>query len=234
MKILNTPIVKRPTRNDATIPPAFRHTVAFNQKWLDAHRLGGHPWFILGSAPNPSMPETLPEDCIHAYVKFAGRGAKRHGFPDADVTLATSWDEARWADLNISRVLRVRNKSSWKVFAKRLKVKPSDNECDLLSHERDDYVLKAMRSRFRGVGEHVRPSSALTMIAFAIVHQIPEIIITGISLDQTGHEYNDLNSQRKHAPEDRAALEAVAAFHPHVSTTESSLAAATGLPLYQP
>ncbi|MBP0614966.1 hypothetical protein [Jiella mangrovi] len=179
------------------------------------------------------MPEDLPADTVHAYVKFAGRSARQHGFPDADVTLATSFDKARWSDLNVSLVLRVRNKSSWKVLLTRLASKQSDQECDLLSHERDDYVLEAMKSRFRGVGEHLRPSSALSMIAFAIVHEIPEIVIAGMSLDQTGHEYNDLNMERKHGPEDRDALRAVAALHPHVKTTEPSLSQATGLPLYR-
>ncbi|MCE7028117.1 hypothetical protein [Jiella avicenniae] len=232
MKLLNTPMLKRPAANDDIVSSAFRHTVRANQRWLDIHGLARRPWFVLGSAPSPTMPQKLPEDTVFAYVKFAGRSAKKHGLPDGDITLATSWDEARWSDLQLSLVLRVRNKSSWRVFFSRMASKPSDRECDLLSHERDDYVLQAMGSRFREVGEHVRPSSALTMIAFALVHDIPEIIIAGISLDQTGHEYNDLNLQRKHGAEDRAALQAAASRHHHVSTTEPRLAAATGIPLY--
>lgn len=211
----------------------FKRTLRFNETWLQQHGLLGRPWFMLGSAPNPSIPSKLPDDTVYAYVKFAGRSARQHGLPDADITLATTWDEARWNDLNLSLVLRVRNKVSWRVYFSRLGRKASDKECELLSHERDDYVLHAMHSRFRGVGDHLRPSSALSMLAFAIAHEVPEIVIAGISLDQTGHAYNDLNLQRKHGPEDRAALIAVAAHHPHVKTSEPSLSEATGLPLYR-
>lgn len=227
----------RHMRNGAespTIDPDFARSVAFHRGWLKRHNLLGRPWFVLCSAPQPSIPRTLPDNTVYAYVKFAGRSASKLGLPVADITLATWWKAEREKDIKLNAVLRVRPKLDLAGRLKRLVGPSVGKQSDVLGQERDDYVLQTLGSRFRGVGDHVRPSMGITMIAFALAHDIPEIIVAGMSFERSGHEYNPSGSVRKHVAEDRAALRIIAERYPQVKTTEPSLSEDSGIPLYAP
>ncbi len=214
---------------------SYAKTFAHHHKWLELQGLLGRPWFMLGSAPEPTAPRTLPERTVYAYIKFAGRSARMHGLPPADITLLTRWKELqRAARLDLKLVLRLRPSLTYRGRLNRIAGRTGMAESQLTSAERDAYMIAALGSLFSGVGQEKRPSNGIAMICFALAHGVERIVISGLSFDMSGHEYERSNTPRRHAAEDRAALQEMARRYPLVSTTEESVHRATSLPLYRP
>ncbi len=190
---------------------------------------------MLGSAPEPTVPATLPDRTVYAYIKFAGRSARMHGLPPADITLLTRWKELqRAARLDLKSILRLRPAVTYRGQLNRLLGRSTMAEAELTSAERDTYMLAVLGTLFGDVGEEKRPSNGIAMICFALAHGVEQIVIAGLSFDVSGHEYERSNSPRRHAAEDRAALQEIARRYPLVATTEVSVHQATDLPLYRP
>ncbi|MCO6050959.1 mitochondrial fission ELM1 family protein [Mesorhizobium sp. RP14(2022)] len=224
---------KQADEGHSGIAATYDTTFAHHRKWLEEHKLLGRPWFFLGSAPDPTIPAKLADNTVYAYIKFAGRSARMHGLPPADITLLTRWKELQQAaNLDLKLILRLRPDVNWRGRINRALGRAGIAESQLTSRERDDYVVKTLGSLFSGVGSEKRPSNGVGMICFALAHGIEQVVIAGLSFDVSGHEYERSTAPRRHAAEDRAALSVMAQRYPGVSTTEPSVHEATGLPLY--
>ncbi len=212
--------------------PRFIKVMNYHQRWLERQALLGRPWFILGSAPNPTLPKRLPDNVVYAYVKFAGRSAEKHGLPPADITLLNWWRASeREAGIQSASILRIRGKLKTTGIINRLLGRTNIVEADILREERDGYIIKAFGTLFSDVGDHTRPSNGVAMLAFALSFNIPEIVIAGLSLSSDGYEYDSSNTLREHVTEDTAALKMAALRYPRLTTTEYGLHQAVQIPL---
>ncbi|MCO6050960.1 hypothetical protein NGM99_14345 [Mesorhizobium sp. RP14(2022)] len=211
----------------------WMRTLEFHRNWAGARGLLGRPWFVLGSAPGPAIPDHLPENTAYIYVKYAGHSAKRRGLPDADLTLLlTKTEPKQIAGLKTRSTLMMGRTFPLSAKLKRLSGWRWSSQAELHRMERDQFVIRTLGSLFTGIGEEKRPSNGISLLAYALALGVPQIIIAGMSLETNGHDYNAVGKKRRHVAEDRAALQQIAALYPFVSTTEENLHRITGLPLY--
>jgi hypothetical protein len=211
----------------------WQRTLGFHRNWAQQRGLLGRPWFVLGSAPSPTIPDRLPENTAYVYVKYAGHSAKRRGLPDADLTLLlTKTEPQQIAGLKSSNTLMMGRAFPLSAKLKRLIGYSRSNQAELYRVERDQFIVRALGSLFSGIGEEKRPSNGISLLAYGLALGVPQIIVAGMSLESNGHDYNGVGKKRRHVAEDRAALKEIAATYPFVSTTEENLNRLTGLPLY--
>ncbi|MEF2553830.1 hypothetical protein VQ042_21205 [Aurantimonas sp. A2-1-M11] len=228
-----TETARRPfdAAEEQVIARDFAKLSARHAAWLGARGLTGGPWFILGSAPDPHVPDLFPPRTAHIHVKYAGRAARQNGLPPGDLTfLLTKTKPEEIAGLSLDSILRLCKRHSLLTRLRRdlpfLKAK----ECALTDRERDAFIIGTLGTLFGG-GDEIRPSNGVALIAYAIAVGIPQIIVAGISLDSDGYAYDRSVRTRRHLAEDRAALAVVAERYPQVTTTEPGLSRATGMPL---
>ncbi|HEX2021046.1 MAG TPA: hypothetical protein VGO17_19115 [Aurantimonas sp.] len=205
-----------------------RHTA-----WLEGRGLTTRPWFILGSAPDPHVPRPFPARTAHIHVKYAGHAARQHGLPRGDLTfLLTKTKPEDVAGLEFEAILRLCKRHSPLTRIRRDLPFLRARECALTHRERDAFIIGTLGTLFGGSGDEIRPSNGIALIAYAIAVGIPQIIVAGISLESDGYAYDRSARTRRHLAEDRAALAAVAARYPQVTTTEPGLSRITGIPLF--
>ncbi|MBE7185093.1 MAG: hypothetical protein INR68_11905 [Methylobacterium mesophilicum] len=216
------------------VATGFRWSFAYHHRWLVAHKLIDRPWFILASAPQPTVPAALPPDVVHAYVRLAGRSAKLQGLPDGDLTILNEagLQEAREAGVASGHLLLIRRDLCFRSKLARWAMIGGTRHLDLRRKDRDSYTIGVAGSLFSDGTPYSRPSTTIPMICFALAHKVPQIIVAGLSLDHTGHAYDRLERPRRHVREDRLALQRIADHYPQVVTTEQSLHEHTGIPLY--
>lgn len=221
--------------NAADAPAGFAELLALHRRWLGRHGLLDRPWFILGSAPDPTLPAAMPADAVHVHVKYAGRSAAALGLPPGDVTLLLHKTEPSDLDgVTLKNVLRLGRRAPVRSRLKRLAPFVTFREQDLTNRERDAFFLAVVGSLFEGVGREERPSNGLAMICYALAVGAPQAIVAGLSLEAHGYAYDTSARPRRHQPEDRAALAEIAArYGRRVVTTEPALARASGLPLFE-
>jgi len=216
---------------EQAIAAGFPALVGRHRAWLSASGLHDRPWFILGSAPDPHVPEPFPSDTAHIHVKYAGHSARQHGLPAGDLTfLLTKTRPTHVAGLQLDRILRLRRRHTLLTRLARDLPALRARECALTHRDRDAFIIGTLGSLFGGSGKEIRPSNGIALIAYAIAVGIPQIIVAGISLQSDGHAYDRSARVRRHREEDRAALEVVAARYPQVVTTEPGLSDVTGIP----
>ena len=66
----------------------------------------------------------------------------------------------------------------------------------LSESERDLICKEVLGSAFLGVGRMIRPSNGIALICYALLFDIPTIIVSGMSLTDEGHS----NPNRKKVP----------------------------------
>lgn len=212
----------------------YRRVLELQKTWLRKRGLLDRPWFILGAAPNPAIPEALPADVVHVHVKYSGHSAKRLGLPPGDITFLTHKATEQHLDgLEIRNILRLRRRLPHPVLIGRWFGMAGSDETTITHTERDRFFVKTLGSLFPSGGRDQRPSNGVAMITYALAVGVPRIIVAGISVDRDGHAYNANAKPRRHKEEDKAALSKIAAIAPQVETTERALSEVTGIPLYR-
>ncbi|WP_147448127.1 hypothetical protein [Mesorhizobium sp. YM1C-6-2] len=207
-----------------------------HRRWLDQAGLLHRPWLFLGSAPRPTLPEILPADTAHVYIKYSGQAGKRLGLPEPDLIYVHDIRlEEQVKGLDCHRILAMTNSERraridrlWSriPFVKRTTMLMSNLERDWLF----DTLLGDI---FHGVGQKKHPSNGIALIAYAVLLGVPQIIVAGMSLTDDGHS-NPAHKKkiRYHKEEDHASFVHFAAHCPTVMTSEPELAELTGLPLF--
>lgn len=85
----------------------------------------------------------------------------------------------------------------------------------------------------RYIGREGRPSNGV-LLALLCLHLGNSIVVmTGFSLSQSGHSYNDKGRVRNHANADREVLADALARGARIYTNDPAFASESGLPLYR-
>lgn len=192
-------------------------------------------WLILGAAPNPVIPNSLPSDYILVCVNNAGLTAQRLGLKIPDVTIRTeakSWTEIEglqsrtllWFVSRDLRKMRNSRPASWRHKIGSLRT--------LKTVDRDDYVARELGDSFVKTEEFdARPSTGIFSCLLALNCDPEKVIVSGFSLRQMGHSYNDLHLARKHIAADLEALKTLSNRHQIFFTAEKELAKDAGMRL---
>jgi hypothetical protein len=208
-----------------------------HKEWLRDGGLLDRPWFMLASAPEPTVPTSLPSDLAHIHIKYAGHTARKLGLPPADLTfLLEKTRPDQVAALTFRRILRM-TPSDGAVTRNALRQRlpgASSVEMPISKKERDAILRAVIGDAAVGKGTEQRPSNGISMLCYALLLKVPKIILSGFSLSKDGHSYAENVRVRRHKEEDSAALEVVVAHFPSVCTTETELHNATGMPLFRP
>ncbi len=212
----------------------WERVLGYHREWARHRGLLDRPWFMLGSAPSPTIPAILPANSAYVYIKYAGHSARKRRLPKADLTLLLTKTEPRQiAGLTMTNVLLMGASFPIGASIKRLLNRNRSQQGELYRRERDEFIIRTLGSLFAGIGTEKRPSNGISLLCYALALDVPQIIIAGVSLESDGHDYTESVKRRRHVEEDRAALQKVAKLYPGVSTSEESLHRLTGLPLHQ-
>jgi hypothetical protein len=92
-----------------------------HRHWLSTRGLLDRPWFVLGSAPNPTIPPDITSRAALICINNAGTTAVRMGLPPADLTFRNN--SKGWlalADCKVPLVLWVTNRNPLHILWKRM------------------------------------------------------------------------------------------------------------------
>ncbi len=203
--------------------------------WAKKH-LGdiSRPWFILCSAPSPTIPASIPDGAIFVCVNNSGLTAHALGLRSPDLTIRA--EKKSWKEIYGLRSRALLWISKKPLFYQRLQAldsfKHKANAVRRITvDDRDDFMRAVLKTEFPSNEHENRPSNGIFAIAYALACGASEVIVSGFSLTQGGHSYNDINKRRRHIDPDKVALINFAENNFPVSTTEADLAKITGLQL---
>lgn len=205
-----------------------------HRAWLRPLKVLDRPWLVLGSAPDPTLPEGLVARCARLDINNAGRLAELRGLPPADLTFRSktrAWSEHPtlhtrglvWIHSEPLLLMRLRLLLKPKVRVGRL--------MRMSRHERDTMVKQVANASPEEAGGDIgKVTNGVAAVCYALLVGAPEVVIAGISLSKGGRSHDDLNWKRMQVTEDRFILQRLAA-HANLSTTEPDLAEDTGIRL---
>ena len=206
-----------------------------HRAWLGKHGLLDRPWFVLGSAPEPTIPTDIADRAALVCINNAAATAARLGLPPPSLTFrnpAKEWNSV--AGIKLPLVLWVSNKSPWGIFwAKLFFAKARVGEIRAMSkNDRTALFTHVLGTDLSGVGQLHKPSTGIFAALYGLFMGAPEIVLAGLSMERDGYSYGSLPGIQKHREEDRLALRILAERYPQVSTTERDVSEQTGVPLF--
>ena len=207
------------------------------RRWLAAHGLLDRPWFVLGSAPNPTVPEAIASRAAIVCINNAGVTGKRMGLPPAGLTFRNTnkeWNSV--AGCTLPLVLWMSNKNPLQVYwTKRVVAKATvvGEIRTMRTRVRRAIFTELLGSDLLEVGRKHKPSTGIFAVLYGLFVGVPELILGGVSMEGDGYSYGTLPGIQHHRDEDRFAMQLLARRYPQVRTTEAAVAEQTGLPLYR-
>lgn len=210
-----------------------------HRRWLTRHGLLYRPWFVLASAPEPTIPSDITRHAAIICVNNAGLTATRIGLPSAELTISSrhkDWTPAE--HLSLPLLLWVTNDTLWMYLRKRLKIavvsrKQFETRRHLRKTVRRGIEASLLGDEIQRIGKKHKPSTGIFAVLYGIFVGVPEIILSGFSIDTEGYSYGSLPGLQLHRDEDRFAMRMMASCYPSVRTTEIEVAKRTGIPLYR-
>ncbi|MDY8110698.1 hypothetical protein U0C82_16265 [Fulvimarina sp. 2208YS6-2-32] len=205
------------------------HIEAFRQRhraWLDKLDLIDRPWLILGSAPDPTVPDDLRSTFARIDINNAGRTAAELGLGRADLTLRAkkkSWQEHSHVDTRALLWIHTAPEIALRLL---LLNKPYDHigkVARLKRREREAIVTHVSEASVEAIGDLGKVTNGVAAICYGLFIGVPKIVVAGLSLSKTGHSYDDLGRTRRQIDEDRFILERLK-DRPNLFTTEPDLA----------
>jgi hypothetical protein len=205
-----------------------------HRRWLDHHGLLRRPWFVLGSAPNPTIPHAITDRSALICINNVGITTSRLGLRPADLTFRNKNKE--WKTLSgvkVPLVLWVCDRTPLQIRWKRFLISRHSELGEIRVMPRNDrrHVYEQMLKR-DGSEEIGKPSTGVFAVLYALFVGVPEIVLGGMSMDKQGYSYDSPRARMLHGAEDRFALERIAQRYPTVRTTEPVIAEGAGVPLY--
>jgi hypothetical protein len=207
-----------------------------HRSWLRSHGLLDRPWFVLGSAPNPTIPPGITDRAALICINNVGIAASRLGLRPADLTFRNKGKEWKTlAGVKVPLVLWVCDRTPWQILWKRFLIglRTELGEIRVMARNDRKYVYEHMLGDPDGTSEVGKPSTGIFAVLYGLFAGVPEIILGGMSMDKQGYSHEAKRYRMMHGAEDRFALETIAARYPQVSTTETEVSEATGVPLYR-
>jgi hypothetical protein len=208
-----------------------------HRRWLERGDLLARPWLFFASAPDPTLPTALPPNTAHVYIKFAAIAGRARGMPEPDLIFVNDYNiEKQTQGLKCHRILSLTGKHRKIVLDRIVHALPflRSRPMHLSEGERDLICQEVLGGTFLGVGRMIRPSNGIALICYALLFDIPKIIVSGMSLTDEGHSNPTRKKfQRLHKEEDKASFSFFAKHFPAVMTSEPELAELTGLPLFK-
>jgi hypothetical protein len=212
------------------IPPGLQPALG---RWRRLVERPQRDWLILGSAPRPTLPDPMPDEIVLVCINNSGRTAADLGLKRPDLTIRAqrkAWDDI--AGLSSGAVIwiskrpllreRLSNRASWRHHA--------DRWCRMSDSERMRMLEACLNLSIPAEGL-AQPTNGVVAIVLALACGARRVIVSGISLTEGGHSYNDREEARRQVEPDRSALARIRDLYPQVVTTEAGLARETGLPL---
>ncbi len=207
-----------------------------HRRWLGQHRLLDRPWFVLGSAPDPTIPGDIAARAALVCINNAGATAAARGLPPASLTVrnrSKEWGSV--AGCTLPLVLWMTDRNFLQVQWKKLSISRSQvgEIRTLRSAERQDIYTHMLGSDLADVGHMHKPSTGIFAALYGLFVGAPGIVLGGLSMDKDGYSYGPLPGVQLHREEDRFALRLMAEHYPSVRTTEEEVSDMTGVPLYR-
>ncbi|GGD38623.1 hypothetical protein [Aureimonas glaciei] len=205
-------------------------------RFLDRLGIRDRPWLVFGSAPDPTVPETLRRGFARIDINNAGRSAAAMGLGRADLTIRAkkkSWTEH--PHLDTRGLLWIH--TAPEIFL-RLLVTPKPHDhigriAALRRRDREAMVTHVSGSSVEAIGDLGKVTNGVAAICYGLLLGVPQIVVAGISLSKVGHSYDDLGRVRRQTDEDSFILDRLR-DHPRLFTTETDLARDSGLALWTP
>jgi hypothetical protein len=170
------------------------------------------------------------------YINFSGQEAKARNLPPADLILIKR--KRREEQLQGIRAGRVIQVSQYQLDVDRYRMLQTICRYRLpmmriSKPERKRLAQAVVGDVYSGVGEDGNLSNGALLVLYAILMDIPQIILSGFSVTKNGHSHtNDLTRFRMHKEEDAACFQHVASNYGQVCTTEVDLHTSTGIGLW--
>ena len=206
-----------------------------HRHWLGRHDLLGQPWFVLGSAPEPTIPRRALQETILVCINNSGATAAQLGLPPARLTVRNRNKEwASVAGLQIPLVLWLSDKNRFQVYWTRLlKARSRLGEIRTIpTQERYDICTSMLGNDLLSIGAMNKTSTGIFAAVYGLFLGVPEVILGGISVDKDGYSYSSAPGVQRHRTEDSFALKTLASRGEGLRTAEADLAAKMGIPLY--
>ena len=231
-----TPHLRDARPNNAGIPFPLQSFVARHGRFVERLGIRDRPWLIFGSAPDPTIPESVRQGFARIDINNAGRSAAALGLGRADLTLRAkkkSWQEH--PHLDTRGLLWIH--TAPEIFLRFLTIgKPHDHigrVAALRRRDREGMVTHVSGASVEAIGDLGKVTNGVAAICYGLLLGVPQIVVAGISLSKVGHSYDDLGRVRRQTDEDSFILDRLK-DHPQLFTTEADLAQDSGLRLWDP
>lgn len=219
----------------------YRFASAFLPVCRHLPRFSG-PCFLLGSAPNPVVPEGFGENWQFWTVNASQAGVDGYPLGDPDVTVMSAQmlgdkpaNVAGKAALSGRRtgqlIVIERGFRAERIVEILREIGFSIGRLHFISHfQRAVLVRKLLKADLAyGSGEQ-KISTGVFAILLAIRQGLSPMVVGGLSLSSGGHSYNQLSHKREHLDVDAQALALIRQLP--VFTTDMQFSRDSGIPLW--
>lgn len=222
------------SRKSRSPDEATLETIKFeHQRWLTKLGILDRPWLILGSAPEPTLPSDILQNCARVDINNAGRTAEILSLGPADLTIRKRRKTWKEHPRLRTRGLLWFHTAPLFMMHLRLWMKPAVRVGSLkraTKDERDAIVRRIVGSIPEDIGRYGKATNGVASVCYALFLGVPTVVLSGISVVKMGHSYNEVGKLRKQIDEDRYVLQKLSSF-PNVVTTEPELSRETGIRL---
>jgi hypothetical protein len=216
---------------------ALRSARERERRRLRKYDILDRPWFILGSAPEPTIPEGITDHsaliCINNSVVTAAQTGLR--LPDLTFRArASDWQPVAGYTLPLVLLMNESPPFGWRRLLQN-PPPPDVNVGKMLfmpRRVRRTIYTELLGSDLGDIGQKHKPSGGVFAMLYGSLVGIPQIIFGGFSLDRDGYSYSARPRVRAHRDEDHFAMKMIARTYPTVSTTEARISQKTGIPLH--
>lgn len=210
-----------------------------------AHAFKG-PVVVVGSAPVIHKPDGWDEDFSVITINGSQSAIRAWGVDVPDITFMM-FNQVEGTNTNAVEVRRVlsgqRTRSLYVLLWRKNARQRLVNGLKAFSYGYDELVIvdryerMALLDRMTGrknteVRTEDKCSNGLNAVLFALHHGAPQVIITGINPNSTGHSYNQTGLARAHVQMDKTIIEQLLADGRPLFTADPLVSRDLGIPLW--
>jgi hypothetical protein len=204
------------------------------------------PVVVVGSAPQSNKPIGMDESFSVMTVNGSQSATSHWGIDAPDLT-AMMFNQVEGTTHNAREVRRVLSNQRTKALYVLLWRKKERERLErglrafgysydhlyiVDRYERMALLEKTVGLRTLDLDAASKVSNGLNVVLFALYHQAPAVIITGINPKSTGHAYNNAGLRRLHTQMDQMILERLCAQARPIFTADPAVSRDTGIPMW--